>query len=49
MEITLEQAYDAALTTIGRLTIEQNFMRLTIESQAAELQELRDSSGADTD
>lgn len=27
MDITLEQAYEAALATIGRLTIEQHFYR----------------------
>lgn len=48
MEITLEQAYEAALATIGRLTVEQTFLKATIDSQAAELDKYRaESDGVD--
>lgn len=38
MEVTQQQAYEAALMLIGRLTVEQHFYQAQIAEQAAENQ-----------
>lgn len=37
MEITQQQAYEAALTIIGQLTVEQHFRQRVIEDQARKI------------
>lgn len=50
MEITQQQAYEAALTIIGQLTVEQHFRQGVIEDQARKIAESRpEASQADED
>ena len=48
MEVTQQQAYEAALTIIGRMTVEQHFQRMVMDEQSSELSRLKDSEGSDS-